>query len=200
VRRAGIVLILAFGLSSCGDDNSTTTTASPAVSDTVEQTGPVQPKIRHVTVHEADFSLDPAQATAGKEGLVEIKLVNDGKVPHALAVDGPNGLVELDGQVDPGKTGTLQVDLDKPGTYRMWCPLDGHRGKGMTGTITVGGSQPARGAEPTVTTTTPTQTAPTQTQTTPTQTQTQTQTHTVTKTTTKTQTSPTPTATTGDGY
>jgi plastocyanin len=150
-----------------------------------------------VVVHETEFTLNPARAAGGDVGLVSIKIVNDGKVAHALAVDGPNGEVELDGRVEPGATATLEADLDKPGTYTMYCPLDGHRAKGMSGTITVGGSNPARGAEPTGTTTstTSTSTTPTQTNTT-TQTTTQTQTETRTVT-TPTTTSTTPTATTG---
>ncbi|MFL5894535.1 MAG: cupredoxin domain-containing protein [Thermoleophilaceae bacterium] len=193
MRRAGVLLLLA-SLAGCGS-GSTTTTSAPAAGATAEQTGPVVSHIRHVTVHETEFTLDPVNASAGKEGLVSITIVNDGKVAHALAVDGPNGEVELDGQIDPGHTGKLQVDLDRPGTYTWYCPLDGHRAKGMRGTISVGGTQPARGAEPTGTTPTRTTTA---TQTTPTQTQTQTRT--VTKTQTQTRTTTTPTTTTGSGY
>lgn len=175
----------------CGDDSDTTTTAAPA-----EDTPSVPKASKQLVVRETEFKLDPARANGGDEGLVTIKVVNDGKAAHALAVDGPNGLVELDGRIEPGASATLEADLDKPGTYAMYCPLDGHRGKGMTGTIAVGGSNPARGAEPTeTTTTTATSTTPTQTQTT-TQTQTQTETKTVT-TPTPTATGTTPTATTG---
>jgi uncharacterized cupredoxin-like copper-binding protein len=179
----------------CGDSSNTTTTGVPA-----ENTPAAAKPTTQVVVHESEFRLDPAQADGGSEGLVTIKIVNDGKVPHALAVDGPNGLVELDGRVEPGATATLEADLDQPGTYTMYCPLDHHRANGMSGTITVGGSTPARGAEPTGsgTTTSPTTvTTPTQTATT-TRTQTQTQTQTETKTvTTPTATETTPTATTG---
>jgi plastocyanin len=183
-----LVLIAFLGVG-CGDDSGATTTGVPA------ENSPSVPKpAKQVVIHATEFSLDPAQATGGSEGLVTIKIVNDGKVPHALAVDGPNGEVQLDGRVEPGATATLEADLDKPGTYTMYCPLDGHRARGMSGTITVGGSSPARGAEPTGTTTsTATSTTPTQTQTT-TQTQTQTETKTVT---TPTATETTPTATTG---
>jgi plastocyanin len=194
----GVVFLVSIGVfvGGCGASSNTTTTSIPA-----ENTPSVPKPEKRVVVHESEFRLDPAQAAGGDEGLVTIKLVNDGKVAHALAVDGPNGVVELDGSVEPGASATLEADLDKPGTYPMYCPLDGHRGKGMSGTITVGGSSPARGAEPTGTTTaTTTSTTPTQPQTT-TQTQTQTETKTVTTpstgTGTSTGTSTTPTATTG---
>ena len=176
----------------CGDDNDSASTV-PA------ESAPAAPKpAKRVVVHESEFKLDPAQANGGDLGLVSIKIVNDGDVAHALAVDGPNGEVQLDGRVEPGATATLEVDVDKPGTYTMYCPLDGHRAKGMAGSIAVGGDNPARGAESTGTsTTTTTSTTPTQTQTS-TQTQTQTQTETKTVTTPSgTETETTPTATTG---
>jgi plastocyanin len=172
----------------CGDDSDTTTTGVPAES-TPSAPKPAKP----IVVHESEFKLDPAQANGGDLGLVSIKIVNDGDVAHALAVDGPNGEVQLDGRLAPGATATLEVDVDKPGTYAMYCPLDGHRAKGMSGTIAVGGENPARGAEPSGTSTTTTSTTPTQTQT---QTQTQTETKTVT-TPSETETETTPTGTTG---
>jgi uncharacterized cupredoxin-like copper-binding protein len=191
VRRAVPVILLVALIAGCGDDD-TTTTGVPA------EATPAAPKAsKQVVVHESEFKLDPATTTGGNQGLVSIKIVNDGKVAHSLAVDGPNGEVELDGSVEPGATATLEADLDKPGTYAWYCPLDGHRAKGMSGSITVGGSSPARGAEPTGTTTTATQTTPTQTET-QTSTQTNTQTQTETKTvTTPSETDTTPTATTG---
>jgi plastocyanin len=200
VRGASAVFLIGLVLAGCGDDSDTATTGIPA------EDSPSVPKAsKQLVIRETEFKLDPAQASGGDEGLVTIKIVNDGNVAHALAVDGPNGLVELDGRVEPGATATLEADLDKPGTYTMYCPLDGHRGKGMTGTIAVGGDNPARGAEPTgTTTTTATTTTPTQTETeTQTRTQTQTQTETQTVTTpSPTGTSTSPTATTGapSGY
>src|SRR5436309_401106 len=110
---------------------------------------PSAPKpAKQIVVRETEFKVDPAQAAGGDVGLVSIKIVNDGRVAHALAVDGPNGEIQLDGRVAPGATATLEADLDKPGPYTMYCPLDGHRAKGMVGSITVGGDRPARGRSP----------------------------------------------------
>jgi plastocyanin len=194
VRGALLLVLVAVVVGGCGNDDNTTSTQVPAK----DQPAARKPS-KQLVVRATEFRLDPAKADGGSEGLVTIKVVNDGKVAHALAVDGPNGLVQLDGRLDPGTSATLEADLDQPGTYTMYCPLDGHRGKGMVGTITVGGSNPARGAEPSGTTTTDTTTLTT---TTPTQTQTETQTQTQTQTETKTVTTPsetetTPTATTG---
>jgi uncharacterized cupredoxin-like copper-binding protein len=194
-------IFIAVLVAGCGSGSNTQTTGAPV------QTAAAGPKAEtHVVVHETEFKLDPASANGGTAGLVAIKVVNDGKVAHSLAVDGPNGQVQLDGELEPGTSATLEADLDKPGTYTWYCPLDGHRGKGMTGTISVGGSSPERnesGGAATVTTTTgSTQTTPTQTQTqtqTTTQTQTQTQTETTTVTTPSTSTGPTATTGTPSG-
>jgi len=67
-----------------GSDSDTTTTGIPA-----EATPSVAKPAKSVVVHEAEFKFDPARADGGDEGLVTIKVVNDGAVAHALAVDGP---------------------------------------------------------------------------------------------------------------
>jgi PQQ system protein len=184
----GLIVVAVAG---CGDDSN------PATPVPAEPQPSGANASAQLVIHETEFKLDPRAARGSEAGFVTITIVNDGDVAHSLAVDGPNGLVELDGRVEPGATATLDVDLDKPGTYNMYCPLDGHRGKGMTGTIAVGGEAPARGAEPgtTITETAPS-TTPTQTET-QTRTQTQTETKTVTTPSPGTGTSTSPTATTG---
>jgi plastocyanin len=173
VRRA-LVLICVAALAGCGsdDDSAPATTAEVPVA--------AAPKAdTDIRLVGTDFKLSPANVGDINEGLVAIEFVNKGDVDHSLAVDGPNGEIFLDGRVPPGKSATLEADLDMPGTYDWYCPLDGHRAKGMSGSITTGGSSPARGATSTRTTTP---------ETTPTQTQTQT----TTTTTTQTQTTTTP--------
>ena len=179
------MLVLAAG---CGDDDSADTGTVPA-----EQV-PAEPEETNVvSVELSEFAIDPARASGGDEGLVTIRIRNVGETPHSLAVDGPNGLVELDGRVDPGARATLEVDLDKPGTYAWYCPLDAHRAKGMDGSITVSGTNPARGPESDDTGgTTTTQTGTTERET---ETETRTQTETQTRTTTQTEMVTTPTET-----
>jgi hypothetical protein len=59
-------------------------------------------------------------------------------VPFVLA-GGANGLMQMGRYLNPGQTGTLPVDLSKPGTYEWYCPVGEHRDFGMEGEITVGG-------------------------------------------------------------
>lgn len=96
------------------------------------------PAAKTVTFHESEFKIDPATSTL-KAGTYTIEAVNDGTFPHDLwiAPQGSNDALAhttvLSGQ---GQKASFQVDL-KAGTYSIWCAVDGHRARGMEGTITV---------------------------------------------------------------
>ncbi|MEO8034869.1 MAG: hypothetical protein ABI837_10600 [Acidobacteriota bacterium] len=51
-------------------------------------------------------------------------------------VEGNGAQIKLPNELTRGDTVTIAVDL-KPGTYTVWCPVEGHKGKGMTATFTV---------------------------------------------------------------
>jgi plastocyanin len=72
----------------------------------------------------------PRTLAAGKQSLT---VVNAGKEKHALAIE---GLDVRTPEVTAGSSATLEVDL-KPGTYTVYCPVEGHRGKGMSATVVV---------------------------------------------------------------
>jgi uncharacterized cupredoxin-like copper-binding protein len=92
-----------------------------------------------VDVGETEYKLDPSDPTV-KAGTVTFNATNDGSVTHSLEVEGPSGEQELESDLSPGQSGTLTVDLSKPGKYEFYCPIDDHKGMGMTGEITVTGS------------------------------------------------------------
>lgn len=93
------------------------------------------------TSTELDLAADPSGAVAFdkkegtvKSGTVTIKLVNESKLGHNVAI--AQGAREL------GRSDTitedeteLQVDL-KPGEYEFYCTVTGHRAAGMEGTLT----------------------------------------------------------------
>jgi uncharacterized cupredoxin-like copper-binding protein len=74
---------------------------------------------------------------------VTFQAQNSGKFPHALTVDGPGVSDQATSKLSPGQSGSVTVTL-QAGTYTVYCPVDGHRAKGMLTHITVGG-----GAAPT---------------------------------------------------
>lgn len=64
-------------------------------------------------------------------------VVNSGKVTHSIGIEG-NGIdVRLPADLPRGDTATLEVDLITPGTYTVYCPIDAHKGKGMSKQVTV---------------------------------------------------------------
>jgi hypothetical protein len=69
-------------------------------------------------------------------GPMTLQIVNSGKEDHNFAIEGNGVSQKLAADLPRGDTTTLTLDL-KPGTYRVWCPVDGHRGKGMERTLVV---------------------------------------------------------------
>jgi uncharacterized cupredoxin-like copper-binding protein len=89
-----------------------------------------------VNLAATDFKFDPSNPTV-KSGQVTFNEKNDGQVTHSLEIEDVNGQdKELEGNVSPGQSGNLTVDL-KPGTYEFYCPVGNHKQMGMTGEITV---------------------------------------------------------------
>jgi uncharacterized cupredoxin-like copper-binding protein len=143
---AGVVGVAA--LAGCGgDDNkdSSTKSAAPASSSS---SGSV---VQTVNVTETEFKLDPANPRISKPGEVEFKVKNDGQTQHTIEVEGPGGEKELEPVLDPGKSGTLKVNLDKAGRFEWYCPVGNHKDLGMKGVITVAGSTAASGGSTTET-------------------------------------------------
>ena len=119
---------VALAIAGCGEKRETTT--GPASGAGSSGGAPI-------SISETEFKLTPSSAQVDKGGTVAIEVKNEGSTAHALKVEGPSGEVKT-GTIAPGKSATLQADLSKPGSYEMYCPIDGHKGMGMKGAITVG--------------------------------------------------------------
>jgi len=101
--------------------------------------------IRTVTIKEVDFKLSPSSVTLSKPGTYSFKAENDGATQHSLAIEG-KGLKSAGGQVgetelkqvlNPGQSGLLTLTFQKPDTYVMYCPIDGHEALGMKGEVVI---------------------------------------------------------------
>jgi uncharacterized cupredoxin-like copper-binding protein len=140
-----VITALAFGLAACGDDESDTSTTA-ASSDTSTSTTEESTTEEDTTasggggggetvdISETEFKIDPADPTV-KAGSVTFAVSNDGSQVHNLEIEG-NGVEEETEDLDGGQSAELTVDLE-PGTYEMYCSIDGHRDLGMEGSITV---------------------------------------------------------------
>ena len=93
-----------------------------------------QPAI--TTLHLSEYKITPTQLSLDA-GIYTFTAVNDGAISHALLLTG-NGVEghTRDLAFSPGHSEGFTVTL-KPGTYQFFCPVDGHQGLGMQGTLVV---------------------------------------------------------------
>jgi plastocyanin len=72
-----------------------------------------------------------------KPGKTTVTLTNPGSsgVKHGVEVEG-HGAEKRSKNVGPGKTTSVTIRL-KVGTYKFYCPADGHKAAGMKGKIVV---------------------------------------------------------------
>jgi uncharacterized cupredoxin-like copper-binding protein len=75
-------------------------------------------------------------------GATTFNVTNTGNETHGFEIEG-NGIEKaLKPRLKKGENGSLQVDL-KPGTYKVYCPVIGHKWHGMSLDLTVR-SKPGR--------------------------------------------------------
>ena len=125
--RRVLLLLAVVLLAGCGSDDSN----DQAAGDTTGVAGSVE-------LTATEFKFNPSTVELAKSGEMTFTLVNDGESTHALEIEG-QGIEEESDEIDGGATTALTVDL-KPGEYEFYCPVDGHREKGMEGTLVVGGA------------------------------------------------------------
>lgn len=75
----------------------------------------------------------PETLTAGRQTL---QITNAGKTTHNFAIEGNGVATKLSSDLMRGDSAPLTLNL-MPGTYTVFCPVDGHRGKGMQRTLHV---------------------------------------------------------------
>jgi uncharacterized cupredoxin-like copper-binding protein len=146
VMRAPVLLApiaVAAALAGCGSSSSSSSTtassssaAAPSTTASSSASSSGAGAGEALTLSEKEFKILPAAPTLGHTGKVTITVKNTGAITHALSVDTPSGTVST-GNIAPGATATLTVDLTKSGHYTFYCPIPGHRAAGMVGVLTV---------------------------------------------------------------
>ena len=125
------VPIVGCGGSSNDSSTSAATSAAPA-----QPAGGSGGGGNTVDLAASEYKFTPSD-TSVKSGDVTFNLKNDGQVAHSLEVEDVNGEdKEIEGDVSPGQSGSLKVNLP-PGKYEFYCPVGDHRSAGMEGTLTV---------------------------------------------------------------
>ncbi|MEU8762929.1 plastocyanin/azurin family copper-binding protein [Streptomyces sp. NPDC048659] len=129
----GLLAACGGGGSGGGSGSGTQTPAASAPSTTAPApAGTTQVKTDLTDFH---IALSPQPTQPGRYTFAE---KNDGQHDHALEIQG-NGTESRSKTVGPGQSTTLTVDL-KPGTYQVYCPIDGHKDLGMKTQLTIGGA------------------------------------------------------------
>src|SRR6266540_6537914 len=124
MSRLLILLPLSLLLAACGGSSSSSDGSGP-----VEQT---------IQISEKEYSLTPGTVIVSKTGTYAFRVTNNGKIAHALEVEGHGVEEEKTGDIEPGTAATLRVTLTKDGSYELYCPIDGHRSQGMKSTLIAG--------------------------------------------------------------
>jgi uncharacterized cupredoxin-like copper-binding protein len=93
------------------------------------------------SVKEFSFTLSPKSV---KHGSVTFKITNKGNLPHDFKLCSSNkgGTADtcagkVTPMINPTATGTLTVNITKPGKYEYMCTVSGHAAAGMNGILTV---------------------------------------------------------------
>jgi uncharacterized cupredoxin-like copper-binding protein len=123
----GLGLMLAFsnafgqGVSQGSADTKTTATV-PASAN-----GPVDVKL-------TEYKIEMAALIVA--GATTFNVTNAGDQTHGFEIEGSGIEKALKPRLKKGESGSLQVDL-KPGTYKVYCPVLGHKRHGMSLDLTV---------------------------------------------------------------
>jgi len=84
-------------------------------------------------VHLIEYQIHMPQSLPA--GRMAFNVENGGKEDHAFEIEG-NGVHQQTTVLKRGDTTALEVNLP-PGTYTVYCPVKGHKEKGMKATLVV---------------------------------------------------------------
>ena len=104
-------------------DIKTAAAAPDAANGSVE----VEVKVKEYTIE---------MTTSIGAGPTTFEVTNTGKETHGFEIEGNGIEKEIKPKLKQGESGSLRVDL-KPGTYKAYCPVDGHKMRGMSLDLTV---------------------------------------------------------------
>jgi plastocyanin len=140
----GVIALAGCGSSSSSSSSSATTaapasTASTAASTTTTAAAPATSGATQALAlaanPEGQLKYNTTSLTA-KAGSVAIAFANASPLGHNVTVESSSGATVGATPTFQGGVKTLKLNL-KPGTYKFFCSVPGHRMAGMEGTLTV---------------------------------------------------------------
>jgi plastocyanin len=127
-----VMLLLAATLAACSGSEHGSSMDGMEHGSSEMESRPVEAGAREipVTANKLRFTPETIQLRAG----VPVAIVLTSKdLEHDFSVQGTGHIVHA--SADATASGGLTIE--KPGTYRFWCTVSGHKQGGMVGTITV---------------------------------------------------------------
>jgi plastocyanin len=135
------IVLASVAVAGCGGSSSTTTASTTPASAPAggsaasSSSAPAGQKLSLEANPEGQLKYTTSSLTA-KAGTVTIDFTNASPLAHNLTIESPTGAKLGATPTFQGGSKTLTVDL-KPGTYKFFCTVPGHRMAGMQGTLTV---------------------------------------------------------------
>jgi uncharacterized cupredoxin-like copper-binding protein len=134
-----VLLAGALAVAGCGSSSSSSTSSTGASAPANSpSTSPATKAGITLTLNaspEGVLKFDKTSLTA-KAGSVSIVFNNNARLTHNVTVASASGAVLGATPTFEGGTKILPLNL-KPGTYKFYCSVPGHRAAGMEGTLTV---------------------------------------------------------------
>jgi plastocyanin len=141
-----VLLASALAIAGCGSSKSSSTSSStpstasstPAAPSSTSTSAAKKTGATTLSLAanpEGTLKFDKSSLTASA-GSVSVVFTNNSPVPHNVTVASPSGSVLGATATFQGGTKILPLNL-KPGTYKFYCTVPGHRAAGMEGTLTV---------------------------------------------------------------
>jgi plastocyanin len=134
-----------FALAGCGGSSggpsSSPKTTSPAPAQTsssastTSSSGAGSSQLSLAAASGGELRYDKTSLSA-KAGNVSIDFTNSSPVPHDVTIANAAGKILGATPTFASGSKTVSVSL-KPGTYKFYCSVPGHRAAGMEGTLTV---------------------------------------------------------------
>ena len=140
VRSAPMLLLAgALAVAGCGSSSKSTSTPSTSSAPTSSAPASSTPSVGATLSVSANaeglLKFDKASLTA-KAGSVSIAFTNMSSLSHNLTVESSAHKIVGATATFAGGAHVLPLNL-KPGTYKFFCSVPGHRAAGMEGTLTV---------------------------------------------------------------
>jgi plastocyanin len=131
-----LVLTSALVIAGCGSSSKSSSTASTGTSTPAASTGPSVGATQTLAANPEGLLKFNKTSLTAKAGSVSIAFTNMAPLSHNLSVESSEHKIVGATAIFSGGTHILPLNL-KPGIYKFFCAVPGHRMAGMEGTLTV---------------------------------------------------------------